>query len=118
MDDLHVPLSGAFLAGFLSFLSPCILPLVPPYLCFLAGTNLDQITRREPANPLLMRRVFVSASLFVLGFATIFVMLGATASTLGQLLANYLDILAKLAGVVIAIFGLHFLGILKIPLLY
>ena len=118
MDDLHVSLSGAFLAGIFSFLSPCILPLVPPYLCFLAGTTLDQITKREPANPSLMRQVFVSASLFVLGFATIFVILGTTASTLGQLLADYLDILAKLAGVVIAITGLHFLGIFKIPLLY
>ena len=118
MGELDLSYAGAFLAGLLSFLSPCVLPLVPPYLCFLGGVTLDQVAESDQADPAIMRRVFLSALFFVFGFSTIFVMLGATASTLVQLLADYLDILAKIAGFVIAILGLHFLGIFKIPLLY
>ena len=118
MGELDLSYAGAFLAGLLSFLSPCVLPLVPPYLCFLGGVTLDQVAESDQADPAIMRRVLLSALFFVFGFSTIFVMLGATASTLGQLLADYLDILAKIAGFVIAILGLHFLGIFKIPLLY
>lgn len=118
MGGLDVTYAGAFGAGLLSFLSPCVLPLVPPYLCFLGGVTLDQITDDETPDPAIMRRVFLSALLFVLGFSTIFVSLGATASAIGQLVADYLDVLAKIAGVVIAVLGLHFMGILKIPLLY
>ena len=118
MGELDLSYAGALIAGLLSFLSPCVLPLVPPYLCFLGGVTLDQVAESEPAEPAIMRRVFLSALFFVFGFSTVFVMLGATASTLGQLLADYLDILAKIAGVIIAILGVHFLGIFKIPLLY
>ena len=118
MGDIDVSFAGAFAAGLLSFLSPCILPLVPPYLCFLAGVTLDQIIGSDSTSPSLMRRVFLSALLFVLGFSTIFVTLGTTASTLGKVLADYLYILAKIAGVLIVILGLHFLDITKIPFLY
>ena len=118
MGGLDISFAGAFGAGLLSFLSPCVLPLVPPYICFLGGVTLDQLTDPDTPDPSIMQRVFLSALLFVLGFSTIFVMLGATASTLGQFLADYLDTLAKLAGFVIVILGLHFLGALKIPFLY
>ena len=118
MGGLDVTYAGAFGAGLLSFLSPCVLPLVPPYLCFLGGVTLDEVTSAEAPKPAIMRRVFMAALLFVVGFSTVFVSLGATASAIGQLVADYLDVLAKIAGVVIAILGLHFMGLLKIPFLY
>ena len=117
MGEFDLSYVGAFIAGLLSFLSPCVLPLVPPYLCFLSGVTLDQAANRDVTGSKIIQRVFSSAVLFVLGFSTIFVTLGATASTLGQILANYLDTLTKIAGVIIVIFGLHFLGIFKLPLL-
>ncbi len=118
MGGLDVTYAGAFGAGLLSFLSPCVLPLVPPYLCFLGGVTLDEVTNTDAPNPAIMRRVFLAALMFVFGFSTVFVSLGATASAIGQLVADYLDVLAKIAGVVIAVLGLHFMGILKIPFLY
>ena len=118
MDGLDVTYFGAFFAGLLSFLSPCILPLVPPYLCFLGGVTLDEITNEGEVNAVLNKRVFSSAIFFVLGFSTIFITLGATASTLGQLIADYMDVLARVAGVIIIFLGAHFIGLLRIPLLY
>ncbi len=118
MGGLDVTYAGAFGAGLLSFLSPCVLPLVPPYLCFLGGVTLDEVTNTDAPSPAIMRRVFFAALLFVVGFSTVFISLGATASAIGQLVADYLDVLAKIAGVVISILGLHFMGILKIPFLY
>jgi cytochrome c-type biogenesis protein len=117
MDGFDVSFLGAVGAGLLSFVSPCVLPLVPPYLCFIAGVSLDQlIDERRPQA--ISWRVFVAALAFVLGFSTVFVALGATASTLGQIVARHFDLLAKIAGVVIILLGLHFLGVLRIPLLY
>jgi cytochrome c-type biogenesis protein len=104
-------------AGLLSFLSPCVLPLVPPYLCFIAGTTMEELVGGErPARA--RRQVFLASCLFVLGFATVFVALGATASTIGRLVARELPLLAQLAGIVIIVMGLHFLGLFRIPLLY
>ncbi len=118
MGGFDVSYAGAFGAGLLSFLSPCVLPLVPPYLCFLGGVTLDQVAGEGEADPAIMRRVFISAIAFVLGFSTVFVALGATASAVGQLVSTYLDVLAKIAGVVIIVLGLHFMGVFRIPLLY
>lgn len=119
MGGLDVSYAGAFGAGVLSFLSPCVLPLVPPYLCFLGGITLDQMTTDEgKADPAITRRVLVAALAFVLGLSTVFVALGATASALGQLIADHIDILAKIAGAVIAVLGIHFIGWFRIPLLY
>jgi cytochrome c-type biogenesis protein len=104
-------------AGVLSFLSPCVLPLVPPYLCFLAGTTLDELVAED--RPRKARRdVLITAVLFVLGFATVFIALGATASALGQFVARQLPLLAQIAGVLIVLAGLHFLGLFRISLLY
>lgn len=115
---MEVTYFGAALAGLLSFLSPCVLPLVPPYLCYLGGTSLEQLTDDDTVAPSVLTRVVAAALCFVLGFSTVFIALGAAATSLGQLLNEYLDPLAKIGGVVIIILGLHFLGIFKIPLLY
>jgi cytochrome c-type biogenesis protein len=108
---------GALFAGVLSFISPCVLPLVPPYLCYIAGVSLDQLTGDAPES-VARHRIALSAVAFVLGFSTIFVLLGATASALGRLVASHLDTLAIVAGIVIIVMGLHFLGIFKINLLH
>lgn len=113
----EITIWAAFAAGVISFLSPCVLPLVPPYLCFMAGTTLDQLTSDE-SNPKLRQRVFLSSVAFVLGFSTIFILLGATASVLGQVLRQHLSTLGVIAGVLIIIMGLHFLGVFKIALLH
>ncbi len=118
MDGFDVSYAGALGAGLLSFLSPCVLPLVPPYLCFLGGVTLDQMTDDEQNSREMTKKVFAAAVFFVLGFSTVFISLGATASALGQLVADYLDYLARAAGIIIIILGLHFIGILKIPFLY
>lgn len=112
----EVTVLAAFGAGVASFLSPCVLPLVPPYLCFMAGSSLEELTN-ETGDRALRRRVVISSLLFVAGFATVFVALGASASAVGQLLRDYLDVLAKVAGVIIIIMGLHFLGVFKFALL-
>lgn len=115
---MEVTYIGALLAGLISFLSPCVLPLVPPYLCFLGGTTFDQLTGEGDIPPDVYREVVFAAIAFVFGFTTVFVALGATATAIGQLIASNLDLLAKVAGVAIIAVGLHFLGILKMPFLY
>jgi cytochrome c-type biogenesis protein len=112
--DVTFPAAAA--AGLLSFLSPCVLPLAPPYLAFIAGVTLEDLsseTRRQAR-----RDIFLAALLFVLGFGTVFTLLGATASFFGQALRANLQILSYAAGAVIIVMGLHFLGVLKISLLY
>jgi len=118
MGGFEVSYIGALVAGMLSFLSPCVLPLVPPYLCFIGGVSLEQISEEEELAPGVMRAVVLSAVVFVLGFSTVFISLGATASTIGQFVVDYMDILAKIAGGVIIVLGLHFIGIVRIPILY
>jgi cytochrome c-type biogenesis protein len=114
---IDVTHGGAFLAGLISFLSPCVLPLVPPYLCYLAGVSLDQLTG-QASETVAKRTVFLSALAFVLGFTTVFVLIGASASAIGQVLRQYQEILAVIGGILIIIMGLHFLGVFKIDLLH
>jgi cytochrome c-type biogenesis protein len=118
MGGLDISFGGAFIAGLLSFLSPCILPLVPPYLCFLGGVSLQQLQDGSDADSKATRRVVLASIVFVLGFATVFVAFGATATFLGQLLAENFQILSWIAGAVIIVLGLHFLGVFKIAFLY
>lgn len=109
---------GVALAGFVSFLSPCVLPLVPPYLGYLGGTTIDEFTAEEGVPRHVWGRVVLASVLFVLGFTTVFVGLGAGASLFGQLIQTYKRELEIVAGLVIILFGLHFLGIFRIALLY
>lgn len=115
--DLNVSISTALIAGVISFLSPCVLPLVPPYLCFITGASLEQLTDKDGAVVIQRRQTLLAALLFVLGFSTVFILLGASASYAGQLLREYLPTLAKVAGVFIILMGLNFLGVFKIGLL-
>lgn len=113
---------GIALAGVMSFLSPCVLPLVPPYLCFLGGTSLEKLTANADGTATVSagasRHVMLTSFLFVLGFTTVFVALGASASFAGQFIQTHKVLLSQLAGGVIVLFGLHFLGVLKIGLFY
>ncbi|MBI1868534.1 MAG: sulfite exporter TauE/SafE family protein [Methylocystis sp.] len=112
----NVTFPAAAAAGLLSFLSPCVLPLVPPYLTFIAGTSVEELAYEGKARA---RRDTVLASvLFVLGFSSVFVALGATASVVGSLLRANLNVLSVAAGVAIILMGLHFLGVFKIGALY
>ncbi len=114
---LDVSLGGALLAGLLSFVSPCVLPIVPPYLAWLAGVSFDELKDTEPGAT-QRRRVVIAAIAFVLGFATVFIALGATASVVGRSIAQYFDTLSVIAGIIIIIMGLHFLGVFRIGMLY
>ena len=99
---LDVGFGGAFLAGLLSFISPCVLPIVPPYLAYLAGISFSELdTDRLESG--VARRIFLSSLAFVLGFTTVFVALGATASFIGQTVAQYFDTLSIIAGVIRAL---------------
>ena len=113
----NVPIVTALIAGLVSFLSPCVLPLVPPYLVFLAGTSLERLADKEP-EPRVKRETVAAALLFVFGFSTVFVSLGASASVIGSLIRAYSGPLATIAGIVIIVMGLHFLGITQIALLH
>jgi len=112
---IDVTFAGAVLAGLISFVSPCVLPLVPPYLCYMAGVSLTRLTGHR--DPGLTRHVMLSALGFVLGFTTVFVALGAAASAIGQLIRSHLDVLSVVGGVIVIGMGLHFLGVFRIALL-
>jgi cytochrome c-type biogenesis protein len=105
----------AFFAGLISFLSPCVLPLVPGYLSLISGAGLEELKAPEAH---LMRRVMVNSIAFIVGFSVVFIALGLAATEVGQVLGIYKHLLARIAGVVIIIFGLHLTGIFKIKALY
>lgn len=105
-------------AGAISFLSPCVLPLVPPYLCYMAGVSVEDFRAEAAGKAAAARLPLLKAAVaFVLGFSTVFVALGAGASTIGALLRAWQQELAIAAGLVIIIMGLNFLGVIRIPLL-
>jgi cytochrome c-type biogenesis protein len=111
-----VSLITAFLAGVASFVSPCVLPLVPAYISFMSGITADEF-RGDVRRPDRNRRVAVSSLLFILGFTTVFVILGASATLLGRFLVAKIGILSKVAGVLIVILGLHMMGVFRIGFL-
>jgi cytochrome c-type biogenesis protein len=113
---MHVTIAAALIAGTLSFLSPCVLPLVPPYLVYLTGTSLERLADQE-AEPQVRGDTLLAALLFVAGFSTVFVALGASASAIGALLQAYSRELAIVAGLGIMVMGLHFLGLTPIGLM-
>ncbi len=112
----NVTILGTFAAGVLSFASPCVLPLVPPYLAFIAGASLDEL--EASGFDRARRRIFGSAIAFVAGFSTVFIALGASASVFGQIIRTHMGTLSVLAGLAIVVMGLHFLGAFRIPMLY
>src|SRR5580693_6493461 len=114
MHDVSIP--AALLAGLISFLSPCVLPLVPPYLIYLTGATIEHVAYDETISS-SRRAVMISAVMFVLGFSTVFVALGASASFVGSLIRAWSAQLSILAGFVIIVMGLHFLGLTRIGLL-
>jgi len=114
MSSLPLPIA-AFLAGLVSFLSPCVLPLVPGYVSLISGAGVEELKSQESQ---LFRRVMINSISFILGFSIVFVTLGAISTEVGQLLARYKSLLSEIAGVVIILFGLHLTGIFKIKALY
>ena len=124
----NVTLLAAFAAGLLSFISPCVLPLIPGYLSYISGLSLDEM--RGTAQPVgvgsvavaapvhVRRRILLSSLAFILGFTLVFVAIGATASVIGQLVNKQLPLLGRIAGAVIIVFGLHTMGVLRIEWLY
>jgi len=114
MTDVSLP--AAAVAGLISFLSPCVLPLAPPYLCYLAGTSLEELAEESEAEA--RRDIIVVAILFVLGFSTVFVALGATASAFGALIRQWSHVLSIAAGIGIILMGLHFLGVFRIAAMH
>jgi len=113
-----VSLFGALVAGLLSFLSPCILPIVPFYLSYLAGVGMNQIAADAEVSPQVRLRAFAAACCFALGVITVFMGLGATATMFGQVVREYFDVLRWVAAAIIIAMGLHFLGVIKIGILY
>jgi cytochrome c-type biogenesis protein len=114
MSSLPLPIA-AFFAGLISFLSPCVLPLVPGYVSLISGAGVEEL---KSAEGQLMRRVMVNSIGFILGFSVVFITLGAISTEIGQVAARYKHTLSIVAGVVIIIFGLHLTGIFKIKALY
>jgi cytochrome c-type biogenesis protein len=114
IHDVTIP--AALIAGIVSFLSPCVLPLVPPYLIYLTGATIEHVANDEQDSA-SKRAVMISALVFVLGFSTVFVALGASASLIGSVIRAYSAQLSIIAGVVIILMGLHFLGLTRIGLL-
>ncbi len=114
MSNFPLPIA-AFFAGLISFLSPCVLPLVPGYVSLISGTGVEELKSQEARVP---RKLLLNSAAFILGFSIVFITLGAISTEVGQLLARYKSLLAQVAGVVIILFGLHLTGLLRINALY
>ena len=113
MTSLPLPLA-AFVAGLISFLSPCVLPLVPGYVSLISGAGVEQLKTKEGQ---LFRKLMLNSAAFIVGFSIVFITLGAISTEVGQVLAQYKSLLARIAGVVIILFGLHLTGIFQIKAL-
>ena len=111
-----VSIVAAFSAGMISFLSPCVLPLVPGYISMVSGASVDELKAED--NTRVLRKVLLHSLLFIAGFSIVFISLGASATWLGQVLLSRMSLLYKVAGVIIIIFGLHLTGLLRIGFLY
>jgi cytochrome c-type biogenesis protein len=111
-----VSLLAAFAAGFLSFVSPCVLPLIPGYISFISGASMDEM--RGGAEPVTSRtQIFLTSLAFVIGFSLVFVALGASATAIGKFMFARLPLLSKIAGVILIIFGLHTMGVFRLAFL-
>jgi cytochrome c-type biogenesis protein len=115
---LDISYAGALFAGLLSFFTPCILPMVPFYLCYMAGISMAELRDDAGITPKAQRRLLLSAVFFAAGVTTIFVLLGMGATAVGQAFADWLDQLQWVAAAILTVFGLHFLGVIRIGFLY
>ena len=115
---LDISYLGAAIAGLVSFFTPCVLPMVPFYLCYMAGLSMNELRSDTAISATVQRRLVVSAVFFALGVTTIFVLLGMGATAVGQTFGEWRDTLRYVAAAILLVFGLHFLGIVKVPLLY
>lgn len=113
-----ITFAGAAVAGLLSFFTPCVLPMVPFYLSYMGGLSMAELRSDGAIAAGAQRRLLVSAVCFALGVTTVFVLLGMGATALGHLFGQYLEPLSYLAAAILLIFGLHFLGVIRVPLLY
>src|SRR5437762_7559396 len=113
----QVPIYTAFVAGLVSFLSPCVLPLVPGYISIISGSSLDQLKAQEKDSA-LFRTVLMNSIMFIIGFSITFILLGATATWVGQVFLRRRRLLGQLAGLILIVFGIHLIGIFKINFLY
>ena len=116
MFEPQVSFTIAFIAGFLSFISPCVLPLVPSYLSYITGLSLDQLTSEDDRQK-LRGMIMTNSLLFIGGFSFVFMAFGASASFAGQLLFSYHDYLQKIGGILIILFGLYVMGLFKLKFL-
>lgn len=114
MDNVGILTAFAF--GVLSFISPCVLPIVPGYLSFISGVSFDEMQSSENRSR-VRKRILLNALIFIAGFSLVFVALGASATAIGRFLHEQIDIISKIAGAVIIVFGLHMVGVFKIPFL-
>ncbi|EAU43857.1 cytochrome c biogenesis CcdA family protein [Salipiger bermudensis] len=115
---LDISFAGAALAGLLSFFTPCILPMVPFYLCYMAGISMAELRDDSGIEAGAQRRLVLSAVVFAAGVTTIFVLLGMGATAVGQAFADWKQPLSYAAAAVLLVFGLHFLGVIRVPLLH
>src|ERR1700719_2884625 len=111
----HITVGIAFLAGLVSFVSPCVLPLVPAYLSLLTGSSLEEL--RDDVRAATRANAVAHATAFIIGFTIVFVALGLTASALGGVLSDNRVLIAKIGGVVVIILGLQMMGVLRLPFL-
>ena len=112
----NVTLLAAFAAGFLSFVSPCVLPLIPGYISFVSGISVDEM-RADTAPSTSRLQVFLTSLAFVIGFSIVFVALGASATAIGKFMFAKLPLLSKIAGVILIVFGLHTMGVFRLAFL-
>lgn len=115
---MDVTFAGAALAGLIAFFTPCILPMVPFYLSYMAGLSMSELRGEGEIAPGAQRRLFVSAVFFALGVTSIFMLMGMGATALGQVFRDWFDVLRYAAAALIFVFGLHFLGVIRIGILY
>ena len=113
VNTLPLPIA-AFVAGLISFLSPCVLPLVPGYVSLISGAGVEELKSQQGQ---LLRKVMLNSAAFIIGFSIVFITLGAISTEVGQILAQYKSLLARVAGVLIIVFGLHLTGIFQIKAL-
>lgn len=115
---LEISLLGAAFAGLLSFFTPCILPMVPFYLSYMGGLSMNELQGDGEIAPGAQRRLLISSVFFALGVTSVFMLLGMGATMMGQMFGQYLEPLSYVAAAILVVFGLHFLGVIKVPLLY